>query len=344
LLNLLNKTKEVFFHLKNKYLIRFLLFIGFFPYFIPSNIGKINYNFQNQTKINEKSTFKEKVFPPKLQDSSTSKIQFNSSESINRSYSKVGPFSSELAFETPISYNTFDADINFQVVNESLNIVEDSYAGGYARNQQAQSFEITKTVNLLGFSLHIYGKTAVYIDMEVRNNSYSGESIYSFSPLLNSSEWLNISFSEQIILTPGKYFLWMQKIPGAQYSSWEKSLSSENSTDTWEFTTSWQPTDFDLALKIKTSELINPEDINMKVNNVPVSNTDNGQGFVKIKGEINSSFTFLTVSTDDSVSFFYSMECFFYRNSSIQYNFQIQQDWIDWNLTLNSSYFESPYI
>ncbi|MHA1919320.1 MAG: hypothetical protein ACTSWX_06190, partial [Promethearchaeota archaeon] len=106
---------------------------------------EINYNFQNQSKIDEKSIFKEKLFVPQSQNSSTSKIQFNSSESINRSYSKVGPFSSELAFETPISYNTFNADINLHVANESLNIVEDSYAGGYARNQQAQSFEITKT-------------------------------------------------------------------------------------------------------------------------------------------------------------------------------------------------------
>ena len=231
-------------------------------------------------------------------------------------------------------------------INED--VVESSNAGSYSRNQQAQSFTIDNTVYLLGFSISTFAKSEIYPQMEIRNNSYSGESIYVFNPLFisgasESGVWVNISFSDEIILTPGTYFLWIEKI-GASYSSWEKSLFSENSTDTWEFTTIWQPADYDLSLKVNTSELINPEDVNMKINDIPVVNANNGHGSVKITDDIFFSSITLTVSSDESIIFFYSLGSIFYRNSSIQHDAQIQQDWIDWNLSIYSGYLDYPYF
>ncbi|QEE17868.1 hypothetical protein DSAG12_03706 [Promethearchaeum syntrophicum] len=316
------------------------------PLLYPKNFENSKFFFKNQSKFDEENLSQNNFFTPKSQDLPSSIIQFNSSETINRSYSNVEPNSEELSFETPIEYDSFSADIAFNVINETLDIIEDAPLT-YSRNQQAQSFIIGKTVNLIGFSISLYTKAEIYPHMEIRNNSYSGELIYAFTPLFisgasDSGVWINITFSEHIILTPGTYFLWIEKILPAD-SSWEKS--SDNNTETWEFTTSWQPANYDLTLKVRTSEIINPEDVEMNVNGIPVLNTGIGKGFVRITDEISSTNTILTINSNESISFFYSLASIFYRNCSIQYYTQIQQDLIEieWNLTINSGYFSSPY-
>ncbi|MHA1701130.1 MAG: hypothetical protein ACTSWK_02580, partial [Promethearchaeota archaeon] len=226
-------------------------------------------------------------------------------------------------------------------VNED--VVEGSPDGNSVKNEQAQPFYIDNAVYLLGFSISVIGKTGGNFDMEIRNESYNGDPIYAFAPLFpTTNEWLNITFIEEIVLTPGTYFLWMQAV-GAQYSTWEQG--SDNNTDTWVFTDpSWEVTSYGLTLKVNTSELINPEDVNMEINEVPVINTNTGQGSVNMTNDINSHITELTVSSDESIIFFYSLESVFYRNCSIQYDTQIQSDGINWNLTLDSGYLEDPYF
>ncbi len=337
--------------MKNKKVALLILIIGLSPFLISRNIENFTLISQNQTKINEKNTFQDDFLTPKTQDDSpSSKIQFNSSEIINRSYSNFGPNSTKLSFETPDSYDIYNADIDFQVMNGTVNedVVESTNDGGASKNQQAQSFSIDETVYLLGISISVLAKAEVSPHMEIRNNSYSGDSIYSFNPLFISgataSIWLNITFSEPIILTPSTYYLWLEEIsPSA--STWEKSNSTENSTDTWEFKSTWEPADFDLTLKVNTSELIDPEDVNMKIDDISVINTITGQGSAKITGNIDkgSSNTTLTISSDESIIFFYSLNSTYYRNCSIQHEFQIQQDWINWNLIIDSGYFGVPY-
>jgi len=323
-----------------------IIIIGLLPFLLPRNFENSTIISQNQSKIDENNLSQDNLFTPKTQeDSPSSEIQFNSSESINRRYSNIGPNSTELSFETPDSYDTFNADFDFHVINESTDVVESSNLGGVSKFQQAQSFNIDTTVNLLGFSISILAKAEISPSMQIRNNSYGGPLIYSFNPLfiLGSTEsiWLNITFSEQIILTPSTYYLCLEEI-NPSFSSWEKS--SDNTTDTWYYPTStWVEADYDLTLKVKTSELINPEDVEMKVNNIPVENSIPGEGKLKIEGTISSSITTLTVSSNESISFFYSLNSTFYRNISILHEFQIQQDWIDWNLTIDSGYLDAPY-
>ncbi len=182
--------------------------------------------------------------------------------------------------------------------------------------------------------------------MQIRNSSHLGDSIHNFThPLLTITDWVNISFSEEIILTPGDYYLWMEKIPLPSYSAWEKSLSPENNTNTWVFDgVDWNQAAFDLTLKVNTKELISPEDVDMKVNNITVYNTALGKGSVKITGNIISSNTTLNVTSNESISFFFSLDCIFNRNHSLQYDTQIQQYSIDWNLTIDSGYFGDPYF
>ncbi|QEE17870.2 hypothetical protein DSAG12_03708 [Promethearchaeum syntrophicum] len=330
---------------KNKIVILILIF-GSLSSLIPLKIENTTHISHNQIYFNERNLSQDNLVVPKTQDLPSSKIQFNSSERINRNQSNTELISSDLLMETPESYDNYESNIDFHVMNGTINttIVESSDLGGESRSQQAQSFIIIDHVYLLGFSIQIFEKNEIYVNMEIRNQSYSGDSIISFTPFINSGGWINITFSDQIILTPGIYFLWMQEV-GSQYSCWEKSLFSENDTETWEFTGFfWQTANYDLTLKIFTSELINPEDVNMKINEVTVIDTYPGQGSVKILGDIISSNINLTVSSDENINFFYSSENFYYKNSLIQHESQFQQEWVEWNLIIDSGFLEYPYF
>ena len=329
---------------KNK-IVLFIIIIGLLPFLIPNNNDNYTLISQNQTKFDEKHPSQDNSFTPKTQDDSpSSKIQFNSSEMINRSYSNVGPNSTALSFETPSSYDIFNANIDFQVMNATVDEdVVESDNDGFSIEEKAQSFYIDEISYLLGFSIYIKGKVGPTSPiMEIRNNSFIGESLYSFTPSFPILDgWFNISFSEQIILTEGKYFLWIEKL-GNSLSNWKHN--SVNDTETWEFNgITWVDVGYDLTLKVNYSDLINPEDVEMKVNNLPVIDTIPGEGKINIEGEIISSDTTLNVTATESISFFYSLNGSFYRNRSIQIDTQIQQDWINWNLTLDSGYFDDPY-
>ncbi|MHA1510293.1 MAG: hypothetical protein ACTSRX_01075, partial [Promethearchaeota archaeon] len=118
-----------------------IIIIGLLPFLLPRNFENSTIISQNQSKIDENNLSQDNLFTPKTQeDSPSSEIQFNSSESINRRYSNIGPNSTELSFETPDSYDTFNADFDFHVINESTDVVESSNLGGVSKFQQAQSF------------------------------------------------------------------------------------------------------------------------------------------------------------------------------------------------------------
>lgn len=329
-----------------------ILIIGLLPLLIPGNIDKFTVISQNETKIDEENLSQDNLFEPKTQDDSqSSKIQFNSSEIINRNYSWVGPTNETLSFETPVEYDTFSADIDFQLSSEiDVDVVVDDITSSPSRVEQAQVFYITKNVSLTSISIFVDNKKPIQIDMEIRNNSIEGDPLHSFSPQIDpflspDDYWYEIPITPYLFLEPGKYFLWMdENTYGSPDSSWLKS--GVNNTETWQFIgTAWEiAEDFDLTLKIHTSTQYNPEDVEMKVNDVPVINTVSGQGSVKILDVISSFNTTLTVSSNKSISFSYMIESAFIKSETLPYNYEFIEGHYKWNLTLNSSHLEPPYF
>jgi len=185
--------------------------------------------------------------------------------------------------------------------------------------------------------------------MKIINNSIAEETLHSFNPIIDpvlfsDDAWYEIPITPYLSLTPGKYFLWMEENTYLNPDTfWYKN--EDNTKETWEFNgTAWGLADFDLTLKIHTSVQYNPEDVEMKINNVPVINTEPGQGFVKILDGISSSNTLLTVSSNQSITFSYLIESTFFKTKTLQYDFEFEESYYNWNLTLDSGYFGSPYL
>ncbi len=333
-------------HEKNK-IVLFIIIIGLLPFLIPSNIDNNILISQNQTKFDEENLSQDNSFTPRTQDDCpSSKIQFNSSEMINRNYSWVGPTNETLSFETPVEYDTFSADIDLQISSEiDVDVVVEIGAVQSSKVEQAQVFYISENVSLTSFSIYVTDKKPIQVQMQIRNNSIAGEILHEFEPLIDSDlGWHEISMNPYFSLTPGKYLLWMEENTyGPQYDSWNKN--SSNDKETWEFNgTAWNLADFDLTLKVHTSIQYKPEDVEMKINDVPVINTVLGQGFVKILDDISSSNTTLTVSANESITFSYLIESTFFKSKTLSYDFGFKESYYKWNLTLNSSYLEFSYF
>lgn len=287
------------------------------------------------------------ILPEKFPKSQTyqfdeNNYSFNSTEIISRNFGWSNLTTSNIEYEVPSQYNFTQANITITVTNSTIKeeiIDGDDETGSRSIDEKAQSFEISEDSYLVNLSLYFGdgGKNEFSPNLEIRNNTHNGSVIHSFSHIFSqdlSKEWVNITFDPYLYLKSGTYYLWMDNGYTFSKAWW---TGQDNDTDTWYVTGGdWTPANFDLTLKVYTSNIVTPEDVNLRVEDIPVLNDgDKGNGHTNFSGTINNSTMSLNVTVDSGISYKYSVNSTCYRNYSSIANFTINDEIVNWNLSLD---------
>lgn len=281
---------------------------------------------------------------PKSQDYNSTSSEFYANEECFRSFNWTEMNRTDISdvnYATPPNYNYTTANVTFQVMSEPVTTdIVNNTGGDHIKNELAQAFNISTTSYLTGISIYSGGNKETNVGMQIRNSTYDGIVIRSFSADLIDG-WVNVTFTPEIYLTAGKYFVWMAMNSSPSLKQWYSTPSGVNNTETWEKISGvWTRPDYDMTLKIKTSSLINPEDINMMCGGKPVQYGLLGRGYVNsIKKSINGdNITFETNSSTPAL-YSYSVNAIYSRSSKIDYNYTIDKTTYNpvpkWTLSLN---------
>ncbi|HMF30911.1 MAG TPA: hypothetical protein VKK79_05835, partial [Candidatus Lokiarchaeia archaeon] len=237
------------------------------------------------------------------------------------------PIQFSVTNSTPNNYNAF-ANLSMQVMNSTLNdsTIINVDGTGSSKNQQTQGFYTYVDANLSGFSIYVISNNQKpTVTLEILNNSYStGNIIWSNNsiPLSNTvNAWLNVSFPQSIFLPKGHYYLLMTAVTGNP-NQWAHTTTSTTG-DTFVYSGSWSPAGWDLTLKLRKYDVVDPTAVGMTVSGLPVANLGNGRGWVNV----SQNFTSPTIS-------------FAVTNSTpITYQVTANVTFRVWNTTLNTSTF-----
>ncbi len=270
-------------------------------------------------------------------------FHFNLSETCGHDFDSVGYVTSNISINAPQGYNATNANIIVQVINATLNqtmIVNNTGPLYVNRTQQAQGFFTSADSLFVGFSIYIpfnkgYTKS---LTMQLRNESYSGDTIASFPVTLGlDPDWVDVTVSPALFLPKGHYYLYMPSIGGTLTNAWAHTANG-NASDTWSYNgLYWSLQNWNLTLKLKTSNVISPTAAGMSIASQSVIDLGNGQGSVNITQNITSIPINFGITNNTPIAYSYTLDATYNRTMGITYNLSLSDGYPNWTLILPSN-------
>jgi hypothetical protein len=294
-----------------------------------SNIMLLNKNREFQGSPEMNITDNEPLAPYPLHSSGSSGnfINFlNSSEFCTKEIGWGIDTQSDVIIPTPDEYDSIQASINFNVMNATKSTldVETLTSSTRITSEVAQSFIITADCFLTELSIYITGYTTATRLFEIRADSPDGENLRSFSRSFTSGGWNTFSFTPQISLSAGKYFVWKAYGGGSSTTrTWARD-NYVNNTETYvDNGSGWEALPYDLPLQVFYYQKVNPEAVNMTIEGNPVLNGGDGMSHVEVENLITSTTASFKVEYDLPIRYTYAVNATYYRNCqfSVNYNF-----------------------
>ena len=236
------------------------------------------------------------------------------------------------AFSEVVFLN-FSFDV--RTTETEITISDETPEDGY-QSAMAQAFSVEEDSVLTKITLGIYNqpqsRTASY---EIRE-ALDGETLHAGSISLTESS-VNITISPAIELSEGKYFFWMDAPPRSNVHRWGHTTAT-NTSETYRWTGSaWISEEIDMIMSAWVSTPLNPESVDMKIEDNEVEDTAPGKGKTQTFAlPITTDVIDLTISADTPIVFDYNCTLHLLRQAKATPSFTADNsNGILWNISVD---------
>lgn len=267
-------------------------------------------------------------------------FHYNISERCQRNFPWSAFGTSNLSIPAPAGYNSTTVNISFQVINPALNetaIVSNADPLFANRTQQAQGFFTSTDTLFSGFSIYIPTNrpNTTPLTMQLRNDTYAGDLLASFPIILvQGPGWLDVTVSTAIFLPKGHYYLYLPATGGTQTNAWGHTING-TAHDSWVFDgVSWALQNWNLTLKIRTYNVLQPSAVGMTVTSQPVADLGNGRGWVNLTKTITENPVTFIIGNTTPIAYSCALNATYYRHAPAGVNVSLSSDFPNWTLAL----------